>query len=79
MGRGFWGRMDTCICMTESLPCSLETIKTLLIGYTPIQNVFGLTKKKKKKDREIDTRGGFSGTGHEGSVKQPECNAASFQ
>ena len=75
MGRGFWGRVDTRICMTESLPCSPETIKTLLIGYTPIQNVFGLTKNKKK--REIETRGGFSGTGHEGYVKQPECNAAS--
>ena len=26
------------VCMTESLPCSPETIATLLIGYTPIQN-----------------------------------------
>ena len=34
-GRGVWGRVDT--CMTESLPCSPETI-TLLAGYTPIQN-----------------------------------------
>ena len=33
-----WGRMDTCICMTESLCCSPETTTTLLIGYTPIQN-----------------------------------------
>ena len=32
-GRGVWGRMDTCIYMTES-----ETITTLLIGYTPKQN-----------------------------------------
>ena len=31
--------MDTCICMAESLHCSPETITTLLIGYTPIQNV----------------------------------------
>ena len=35
-GRGVWGRMDTCICMDESLHCSPETITTLLIGYTPI-------------------------------------------
>ena len=32
-GRGVWERMDTCICMTESLCCSLETTTTLLIGY----------------------------------------------
>ena len=37
-GRGVWGRMDTCICMTESLHGLPETITTLLIGYTPIQN-----------------------------------------
>ena len=35
-GRGVWGRMDTCICMAESLWCSPETIPTMLIGYTPI-------------------------------------------
>ena len=29
--------MDTCICVTESLHYSPETI-TLLTGYTPIQN-----------------------------------------
>ena len=32
-GRGVWGRMDTCICMTESLYCVPEPITTLLIGY----------------------------------------------
>ena len=37
-GRGVGGRMDTCISMAESLGCSPETIITLLIGYTPIQN-----------------------------------------
>ena len=36
-GRG-WGRMDTCICMAESLHCSPANITTLLIGYTPVQN-----------------------------------------
>ena len=35
-GRGVWGRMDTGICMAEFLPCSLETITTVLIGYTTI-------------------------------------------
>ena len=32
------GRMDTCICMAESLHCSPETITALLIGYILIQN-----------------------------------------
>jgi len=43
--RGVWGRMDTCICMTESLCCPPEFIITLLISYTPIQNL----KVQKKK------------------------------
>ena len=30
-------RMDTCVCVTESLDCSPEAITTLLTGYTPIQ------------------------------------------
>ena len=45
-GRGIWGRMDTCIGMAESIHCSPETITTLLIGCTPIQNVLVLNKKK---------------------------------
>ena len=32
-GTGVWGRMDTCICMTESLRRSLGSITTLLISY----------------------------------------------
>ena len=44
-GRGVWGRMDTCICIQV---CSPETITTLLIGYTPIQN-----KKFFKKEAHI--------------------------
>ena len=36
--RGVWGRMDTCVSVTESLHGSSETITTLLKGYTPIQN-----------------------------------------
>ena len=42
-GRGAWRRMDT-IPMAESLCCSSETITTLFISCTPIQN-----KKFKKK------------------------------
>lgn len=33
-GRGVWGRMDACMCVPGSLPCSPETITTLLISYT---------------------------------------------
>jgi len=35
-GRAVWGRMDACICVAQSLWCPLETITTLLTGYTPI-------------------------------------------
>ena len=45
-GRGVWGRMDTCVWMAESLHYSLETITTLLISYTAIQN-----KKLEKKEK----------------------------
>ena len=37
-GRGVWGRMDTRICVAKSLRGSPETITTLLISYTPIEN-----------------------------------------
>ena len=48
--RGVWGRMGTCICMTEPLCRPPETITTLLIGFTLIQNK---KLKKKKKERKI--------------------------
>ena len=35
-------RMDTSICMAESLRSSPETIRTWLISYIPIQNVLGV-------------------------------------
>ena len=35
--------------MAEPLHCSSETITILLIGYTTIQNVFGVKKNKIKK------------------------------
>ena len=35
---GSLGESGTCICMDESLCCAPETITTLFISYTPIQN-----------------------------------------
>ena len=52
--------MDTCICIAESLPCSLETITTWLIDYTPIQNKnsgkkrLKVTGKKNKQKSVLD-------------------------
>ena len=43
--RGLWGRLDTCICMAESLHYSPDPITKLLIDYTPIQNVLVLKIK----------------------------------
>ena len=40
--------------MAESFHCSLETT-TLLISYNPIQNGFGVKKKKKKKNPTANT------------------------
>ena len=48
MQGGVWRRMDTCICKAEYLCCSPEMI-TLLISYTPIQNVSGDKNKIKNK------------------------------
>ena len=45
--------MDPCICMVESLSCSAETTTTLLIGYTPIQNVSGIKKINIQKMKKI--------------------------
>ena len=44
---GVWGRMDACVCMTQSLFCLPETITTLLIGHITIQNK-KINKKNKK-------------------------------
>ena len=38
-GKRVWGRMDTCIYIAESVLHSPKTTTTLLIDYTPIQNV----------------------------------------
>ena len=51
--RGVWERMDACICMAESFHYSPETtLTTLLIGYNPIQNVFGVKKNKNTKQNQ---------------------------
>ena len=46
-GKGVWGRMDTFVCMAESLPCSLETITALLISW-----LYPNTKSKVLKNRQ---------------------------
>ena len=46
--RGVWERMDTCICMAESLPCSPEPIATLFAN-----QVHPNTKLKVKKNLQI--------------------------
>ena len=45
---GSLGKNGYLECMAEFLSCSLETVTTLLISYTPIQNKL---KKKKRKQR----------------------------
>ena len=48
-GRGVWGTMDMCIITAESLDYSPQTITTLLIGYTSVQN----KKLKKRKNKKL--------------------------
>ena len=55
--RRVWGRMDTCICMTEPLCFSPETITTLLTGYTPMQ-----IKSQKQKRVQRATQPSFCHT-----------------
>ena len=38
-GRGAWGRMDTRVCMAESLCCPSETITALLIGHVKVKEL----------------------------------------
>ena len=59
-GSKVWGRMDTYICMAESLPRSPEIITTLLIGYIPIQNKKLKVKKKKKQRHHFDDKHPYS-------------------
>ena len=57
-GRGVSGRMDTCLCMAESLQC--EIITTLSVGYTPTENKkfkkLKAKKKKRKKERKKESK-----------------------
>ena len=46
-GKEVWGRMDTCICMAESLCCSSETITTLLVSAIPQNEMKSLNSEKK--------------------------------
>ena len=55
-GRGVWGRMDTCVCMADSLHYSPETITTLIVGYTPIRNVLGVKKNNLKIQIKVNTQ-----------------------
>ena len=45
--------LGTRICMAEALHCSPETITTLLIGFAPVQNVFGVKNKNKIKKKKV--------------------------
>ena len=65
------GKMDTCTCMAESLHCSPETITTLLIGYTLIQN-----KEFKNRKRESNKHS-LSGWYVPGTVLSVEVHACS--
>ena len=47
-GSRVWRRMDTCICVAESLGCSPETMTTLLIGCTPVQNAKKITERSQQ-------------------------------
>ena len=44
MGIGVWGSMDACICMTESLCSSPETITAFLICYISIKKLKKIIK-----------------------------------
>ena len=65
-GRGVWGRMDTCLCMAESLGRPLETITSLFTGYTPIRNYkFFLKKQALFSEQPIMSRPQFHDPGGE--------------
>ena len=51
IGRGVWGRMDSCVCTAESLHHLKPSQHCLLTGYTPIKN-----KKFKKKKKPVTKR-----------------------
>ena len=50
-----WGSMEKCLGVAKSLHSSPEAITTLLIGYTPIRNGFGVIKWITNKDLLFST------------------------
>ena len=56
------GRMNTHLCIAESLCCLPETITMLLISYTPIQH----KKLKERKKEFVDIRGYWAGCSLDG-------------
>jgi len=52
-GPGVWGRVNTYICMAESLRCSSETIKILFVNQLYLNTKQKV--KKKKKNTEHNT------------------------
>ena len=70
---GVWERMHTCICMAESLRCSPQTITTLFIGYTSIQN-----KKFLKKGKENCRLVSENFLAQDKNYKQLQVNKLSF-
>ena len=64
-GRAVWERMDTCVCMAESLCCPPETIRILLIGYTPVGyqgGTRGQYRRLKRRSFYCEDPGGGPGT-----------------
>ena len=47
-----WGRMDTCICIAESLCYAPETITTLLISYTKLKVQKKMNKQTKQNKQQ---------------------------
>ena len=50
--KSIWGRVDTYICMAESLHCVPETIKNLLISYIPPRQI----KSRKKNTPSVKNK-----------------------
>lgn len=69
--KGFWGRMYTCINITKCFHCSLESISTQLIGYTSVQNVFGIKKGYIKKNKKQNKNDGKMTKDYRGQHKEP--------
>ena len=78
-GRGVWGRMDTCTCVAEPLHCSPETITSLLMNYSPMQNkkfkILFKFKKKKSGEKFKVVSCGFS----QASIKVGNRKSSSIQ